>query len=112
VSNIEFFADAKNGAVEALRSLARHSGLSPEVVVGAALEGRLNQFFDEETRSLAYKNGRRLSRVELRSLAKKQPLPMSGREALKTLADVERKRYSRLDARKALADMHARRRGW
>lgn len=99
---IEYFSTSpRNTPVEALRSLARHCGLPLPHVVELANDDRLCELFDVETRSLKYRDGRRLSSTELRAMA-------TQRDPRITSVEVEA-RPSRIDGRAALAVMHAKR---
>jgi hypothetical protein len=93
-------------ATDGLRSLVRHTGLSPETVVELANENRLSELFDISTRALK-------TPVELRSLLEgRKRSPMSGRAALEALAKKERERYSAVEPRDALRQLRAKRAAW
>jgi hypothetical protein len=98
VASLNYF-DSKRSAVEALRSLAGHSGVPLSRIAALASEGRLNDLFDVETRALKYRDGKRIATAELRSFAR----AMSGHDAVARMI---------CDPRKALADLHAKRRRW
>jgi hypothetical protein len=102
--NIEYSMDSARHITDGLRSLVRHTGLSPEFVVELSNAGRLSELFSMETRRLK-------TRVELRSLQSGRS-PMIPREALEALAEAERERYSAVDPRKAIADLRAKKAAW
>jgi hypothetical protein len=103
-SRVEYFGvSPRQTPVEALRSLAAHAGLPIDHVAALAAQNRLSELFDVvETRSLAYKDGKRLSPRELRIMATK-------RDPKVALVELEARRPSRIDGRVALRQMLAKR---
>jgi hypothetical protein len=106
--------------VEALRSLAGHCGLPLSHVVELANNSRLAELFDTESRSLNYRDGKRLSSTELQALATQRDPRTASVEARRpsridpraALAEMERKRPRQIDPRAALEVMNFKREWW
>jgi hypothetical protein len=99
---VEYANSPRRGQqVEALRSLAVKRGLPLDHVVELADARRLNDLFDVETRSLKYKDGKLIDQRELR-------IAESRRNPRVLLAEMEARRPTGIDGRRALAAMLAK----
>jgi len=105
MSSIEYSFDSpRHKIADGLRSLCRHTGLSPEFVVELSSENRLAELFDVDTRELK-------TRVELRSLQGAKRI--SGRDAVAAMMH----RRPTVDGpaphgRTALARLRAKKAAW